>query len=259
MMMKRTCAVALVAGLMLLAGCAKTPPSGQTPLDPGTSPGNGSPAGQPAPGTQPPAPPPDPLPNPPQPAPPSTPAPTTPPLTPVANCPTAKNAYTPGETKACIGEQADAVIQALKQHDMAQVATFVHPTAGLQFGLEGRIQNSPTFSKSQVQALWTDPTEYLWGHVGGQPTEVKSSFQAFYPGSIYHQDFANAPVVSYGKVAKESNSNDTVPAGQMMVDYHFPGFDPKYDGMDWTSLRLYFAQHDGQWYLLSVISDNWKI
>jgi (p)ppGpp synthase/HD superfamily hydrolase len=44
-----------------------------------------------------------------------------------------------------------------------------------------------------------------------------------------------------------------------MVEYHFSGFDPKYEGMDWRSLRLVFEEKDNIWHLVGIIHDQWTI
>jgi len=43
------------------------------------------------------------------------------------------------------------------------------------------------------------------------------------------------------------------------VEYHFPGIDPQYGGLDWRSLRLVFQQSGGEWYLVGIIHDQWTI
>jgi hypothetical protein len=46
--------------------------------------------------------------------------------------------------------------------------------------------------------------------------------------------------------------------GASVVEYHFPGFDDQYEGMDWRSLRLVLAQNDNaEWTLYGVIHDEW--
>lgn len=40
------------------------------------------------------------------------------------------------------------------------------------------------------------------------------------------------------------------------VEYHFPGLDPQYQGMDCTSLRLVFENVGGQWVLVAVVHDQ---
>lgn len=256
-MMKRMATV-VVALAVLVAGCTTSPTRpGETALDPrpsvpegtqnsgsGTEPAQTTPE-EPKPNEQGSGQNPSPQP--------SEPEPTNP------NCPAPKSTYTEVEAEACVKVRATAAIGALKAKDMKKLASLVHPKKGVQFGLEGRVQNSPAFSAAQVEQLFSDTTEYLWGYVGGKPTEVRSTFAGLYQSTIYHQDFANAPVVVYGRIYRSGNGNVTVPSGQIVVEYHFPGFDPKYGGMDWTSLRLYFERSGGQWYLVSVIEDNWQI
>jgi hypothetical protein len=39
------------------------------------------------------------------------------------------------------------------------------------------------------------------------------------------------------------------------VEYHFPGFDAKYEGLDWKSLRLIFDQKGTEWLLIGIQHD----
>ena len=43
------------------------------------------------------------------------------------------------------------------------------------------------------------------------------------------------------------------------MEYHFPGIDPKFEGMDWRSLRLVFEQKNCTWYLVGIIHAQWTI
>ncbi len=54
------------------------------------------------------------------------------------------------------------------------------------------------------------------------------------------------------------NSQEYYP-GAMVVEYHFPGFDPQYGGLDWASLRLVFQEFEGRWVLVGIIHDEWTI
>jgi hypothetical protein len=53
-----------------------------------------------------------------------------------------------------------------------------------------------------------------------------------------------------------SNASEYFP-GSVVVEYYFPGFDSKYAGMDWQSLRLVFQQENGQWYLVALVHSQW--
>ena len=50
-----------------------------------------------------------------------------------------------------------------------------------------------------------------------------------------------------------------LPGRAMVVEYHFPGFDPQYGGLDWASLRLVFQEFEGRWVLVGIIHDEWTI
>ncbi len=54
-----------------------------------------------------------------------------------------------------------------------------------------------------------------------------------------------------------SNNNFEIYSNAIIVEFHFSGFDSKYEGMDWESLRLVFEEKDGTWYLIGIIHDQW--
>ena len=37
----------------------------------------------------------------------------------------------------------------------------------------------------------------------------------------------------------------------------FPGFDPQYEGMDWSSLRLVIEKYNSEWRLVDLIHGEW--
>ena len=43
------------------------------------------------------------------------------------------------------------------------------------------------------------------------------------------------------------------------IEYHFSGFDARFEGMDWRSVRLVLEQENGTWYLVGLIHDEWTI
>jgi hypothetical protein len=44
-----------------------------------------------------------------------------------------------------------------------------------------------------------------------------------------------------------------------VVEFHFPGFEEKYEGMDWKSLRVVVEKLDNKWYVVGIIHDQWTI
>jgi hypothetical protein len=43
------------------------------------------------------------------------------------------------------------------------------------------------------------------------------------------------------------------------TESHFSGFEEKYGGMDWRSLRLVFKEIKGRFFLVGVVHDKWTI
>ena len=41
------------------------------------------------------------------------------------------------------------------------------------------------------------------------------------------------------------------------MEYHFKGMDAQQGGMDWRSLRLVLEAHNGAWYLVGIVHDEW--
>ena len=66
----------------------------------------------------------------------------------------------------------------------------------------------------------------------------------------------NGEIIGRGNTP--NNIGATYPRSTI-AEYHFPGFDAKYGGMDWTSLWLVFEQDDAQWYLVGVVHGSWTI
>ena len=89
---------------------------------------------------------------------------------------------------------------------------------------------------------------------------------AYFDRFIYDVGFAAAEQVGYNTRLGQGNTVDNAAAvypDGITVEYHIPGIDPKYQGMDWKSLRLVFvAVDDGEsrvWRLVAIIHDEWTI
>lgn len=79
---------------------------------------------------------------------------------------------------------------------------------------------------------------------------------------MYDVDFLNAPNISLNKTISSGNSLnniDSVYGNCTYVEFYFPGFKEKYDGMDWRSLKLVFEKQDNKLFLIGVIHDQWTI
>ncbi|MCL7453861.1 MAG: SH3 domain-containing protein [Anaerolineae bacterium] len=161
-------------------------------------------------------------------------------------------------------------ILAVRDHDMQQLASLVHPVKGVTFSPYTNVrplQGAPgqadlVFSPDQVRELWTDSTEYLWGQYDGTGEPIEMTFGAYSQRFVYDVDFAQPDVIGFGETIGQGNTINNISEvfpGSTAVEYHFEGFDPQYAGMDWRSLRLVWEQVDGIWYLVAIVHDEWTI
>jgi len=174
--------------------------------------------------------------------------------------PVAQPTVTPVPDPAAL---ATSAVEALRDRDMARLAALAHPTRGVRFSPYAFVsQADVVLMPAQLETALSDPTVYLWGAYDGTGDPISLTFAAYYEQFVYSHDFAAAPQVGYNQIIGRGNTInncfDFYP-GAFVAEYHFPGFNPAYGGMDWVSLRLVFQQEDGVWYLVGIIHDQWTI
>jgi hypothetical protein len=164
----------------------------------------------------------------------------------------------PMEVQKAIGARADQAVGALKAQDLAKLATLVHPAKGVRFSpyLHVNTQQDVVLKADQLASKQV----YTWGVHDGSGEPIKGTFADYYKKFIYDLDFAAAPKVGWGEILGKGTIVDNVkeayPEG-VFVEYHFPGVDAKYQGMDWRSLRLIFEREGQQWYLTGIMHGQW--
>jgi len=52
------------------------------------------------------------------------------------------------------------------------------------------------------------------------------------------------------------NGTEVFP-GASCVEFHFPGFDPQHEGMDWESLILVLMPREQDWKLCAIVHASW--
>lgn len=161
-------------------------------------------------------------------------------------------------------EVANLVLLQLKNQDMQSLAPYVHPTKGVRFSPYGyvHLDTDLIFTAQQFEQLMGDPTIYHWGTLDGSGDPIDMSFSQYYERFVYDRDYANAEQTSVnqrlGHGNTIDNSTDVYP-NATIVEYHFSGFDPQYNGMDWRSLRIVLEEESGQWFVVGIIHDEWTI
>jgi hypothetical protein len=171
----------------------------------------------------------------------------------------------PPEAKRVIEVRAKQVIFALRGKDMTKLSTFVHPEKGVRFSPYGYVtpEEDLVFKRKLVSGLWMSKRRYKWGSYDGTGDPIRLTFRSYYRRFIYDHDYSQVKQIGYnaeimGRGNTRNNIYDTYPQG-VVVEYHFPGVNPKYGGADWASLWLVFEKKDREWYLVAIVHDEWTI
>ena len=163
-----------------------------------------------------------------------------------------------------INKTSDQVIKAIKEKDMAVFSDSVHPDKGVRFTpyTYVSVEDDIVFTKEELSGFFANENKYLWGQYDGTGDEIRLTPDEYYKKFIYSADFAAAEQVAYNEVLSFGNMLENqfeIYENAIVVEYYFPGFEAKYEGMDWKSLRLAFQEYEGTWYLVGVIHNQWTI
>jgi hypothetical protein len=173
-----------------------------------------------------------------------------------------------GGAGASVGEleaAARKVVEALDARDPARLAELVHPEDGVLVSPYAHVEpeSHVTLTAGDLRrAAEGAAIERDWGHFDGSGEPIRLTFREYFGRFVY-----DAPYLEKGEVAvdRRQGGGNTVDnaaevwPGARIVEYHVPGTDPRYGGMDWRSLRLVFEEEDGRWWLVGIVHDEWTI
>lgn len=168
-----------------------------------------------------------------------------------------------GDLPADLIAQSHMAVFYLKQADYSSLAEIIHPDLCLRFSPYPYLrENDQVFCADQLPTLPGGETRYLWGAYDGTGDPIQLSFDEYHQRFVYDADYLQSPVVGLNQEVSAGNALNNIPEiypDGMIVEYHFPGFDPQYGGMDWRSLRLVFIQEGGEWFLVALVHGEWTI
>jgi hypothetical protein len=152
----------------------------------------------------------------------------------------------------------------LDKKDYTRLADFFHPTAGVRFTPYGYIDTTQDikFTKDQFLTQLKNKSKQHWGSYDGSGDPIKLNVEEYLKKFVYDVKFLKPEQLSVNKTLGQGNSLDNLSVIYPDASYtesYFSGFDKKYGGMDWRSLKLVFKQHGGQIYLVGVIHGQWTI
>ena len=163
--------------------------------------------------------------------------------------------------KDSIQKVATVILKALKAKDYNGFALYFHPTEGVRFSPYGFIDftHKQILAKDFLEALdkhWV----LTWGHYDGSGEAIKLRVKLYIDRYIYNADYLAAEKKDYDSFIGNGNSINNLKEIYPQLhftEYYFSGFDQKYNGLDWSSLRLVFKKYQDRYYLVAVIHDQW--
>lgn len=161
------------------------------------------------------------------------------------------------------------ILTSLKNKSMAGVVDYVNSDKGLDLKpfYSSNSDNGRNISKQDLPMFFNDPKEYLWGYEDGSGLPMKSTNAKYFDSRVYSMDFLNADETSYNTEVSKGNNlplksvlEAEYPGSNIrFIEYYFVGTDPQYEGMDWQALALVFEKVGDNWFLISILHNQWTI
>src|SRR5262245_45004810 len=161
-------------------------------------------------------------------------------------------------------QEAQLVLRALHDRNMADLARHVHPVKGLRFSpyIDIDPKRSVVLQAAELPKALDDPKPRRWGSEDGTGDSIVRSFASYFARFVYDRDFLAATQRRVNEFGGRSNTKPNVRdvyPDATVIEVHVPGTKPGYGGLDWASLLLVFEQYEGRWYLVALVHDQWTI
>lgn len=175
---------------------------------------------------------------------------------------TTSTATTTPSTEDQIRVRADGLLAAFKNQNLTQIVSYIHPTKGVRFSMNTfvNVTTDKRLTRTQFQQYFNSNTKFTWG-AGASGMPLVTTIKNYLAMHVYNEDYLTAPDIYYndfvGQTSAVSNVKQIYPTAQI-IEYHFPGFDDAYGGLDWQAVRFVFEQSNGQWYVVGIIHDYWS-
>ena len=154
------------------------------------------------------------------------------------------------------------ILTSLKKRDLQQFASFIHPVEGIRFSPYAYIDTSHDQRLNQKEFVELIPSlqKLDWGFYDGSGDSIKLTIKNYFRRFVYDADFLNAEKISVNRFSSAGNSLNNIIVVYPNCDFtefYFPGFDTKFNGMDWKSIRLVFKDYNNKPYLIAIVHDQW--
>jgi len=158
------------------------------------------------------------------------------------------------------------ILTMLKNKNYSAFANYIHPVDGIRFSPYGFVDtvHDIKLSKQKFISEAGNPGQdmVVWGEFDGTGDPIKMTLNNYMQRFVYDVDFVKPEKRSVNEFIGGGNSLNNLELVYKNCDFtesHFSGFDKKYAGMDWKSLRLVFKIRDRKFFLVGIVHDEWTI
>jgi len=158
------------------------------------------------------------------------------------------------------------ILTAIKNKDYLAVVNYIDPVSGVRFSPYAYVDtvDNVILSKEKfaLQAGKLKQDKIVWGVIDPTEESINMTLNEYMQKFVYDVDFVKPEKWSVNKFIGAGNSLNNLKLVYMNCDFtesHFSGFEEKYGGMDWRSLRLVFKERKGKFFLVGVVHDKWTI
>src|SRR4030095_14286183 len=158
------------------------------------------------------------------------------------------------------------ILTLLKNKNYSAFANYIHPVEGIRFSPYGFVDTVHDIKLSKQKFInkagESVQDMIVWGEFDGTGDPIKMTLNNYMQRFVYDVDFVKPEKRSVNKFIGSGNSLNNLKLVYKNCDFtesHFSGFDKKYAGMDWRSLRLVFKIRDKKFLLVGIVHDEWTI
>lgn len=157
-------------------------------------------------------------------------------------------------------DAAYEIVELIRNQDYISLSQAVHPQKGVTFTPYSYITGENSFSADALKRAAENDTSFTWGAYDGSGDPIILTFAEYFARFVYDENYAGAPLIGVNHIIGTGNSLENITEAYpeaLFVEFHFPGIDPNYEGMDWCTLKLAFEPYEGNLKLVAVIHSEW--
>ena len=156
------------------------------------------------------------------------------------------------------------ILTLLKNKNYSAFANYIHPVEGIRFSPYGFVDTAHDMKLSKQKFInqVREQDMVIWGKFDGTGDPIQMTLNNYMQRFVYDVDFVKPEKRSVNEIIGSGNSLNNLQLVYKNCDFtesNFSGFDKKYAGMDWRSLRLVFKVRGRKFFLVGIVHDEWTI